>query len=127
MYPNAKSAYMDASVTTASPERLLVMLYDRLVLDVQRGLNAQQGGDDQEAGRQLMHAQDIVHFLRSSLDVDAWDGGEKLAALYDWIHAQLIKANIGHDSAITEHCLSLVTDLANTWREAAMATAAQSA
>ena len=35
MMTNARATYMDASVTTASPSRLLVMLFDRLVLDVE--------------------------------------------------------------------------------------------
>jgi len=38
MMTTARAAYMDASVATASPARLLIMLFDRLVLDVQRGL-----------------------------------------------------------------------------------------
>ena len=42
MMMNARTAYMEASVQTADPSRLLVMLCDRLVLDVQRGLAAQQ-------------------------------------------------------------------------------------
>ena len=36
MTHHARAAYMDATIATASPSRLLVMLFDRLVLDVQR-------------------------------------------------------------------------------------------
>ncbi len=35
-----RATYQLASVTTASPARLLVMLFDRLVLDCERGLRA---------------------------------------------------------------------------------------
>ena len=42
MYHDPRAAYMDASVATASPARLLVMLYERLVLDVRKALAAQQ-------------------------------------------------------------------------------------
>jgi flagellar protein FliS len=116
----AKNAYMDNSVATASPERLLVMLCDRLVLDVQRGLEAQRAGNVPEAHNQLVHAQEIVIHLRSTLRVEAWDGGPGLASLYDWLHSQLIKANMSKDPEVTAGCLSLVENLADTWRTAAL-------
>ncbi|MBZ5736149.1 flagellar export chaperone FliS [Nocardioides sp. TRM66260-LWL] len=118
---NPRAAYMDASVATASPARLLVMLYERLVLDVTRALEAQRSGDLQEAHRQLVHAQDIVLELRSSLRVEEWDGAPQLASIYDFLHLQLVRANIGKDADLTEACLALVTDLCATWREAAVA------
>lgn len=123
MNTTARAAYMDASVATASPARLLVMLYQRLVLDVRRGLEAQHAGNIEEANRQLIHAQDIVMELRTSLKVDDWEGGPGLAALYDFIHAQLIHANVTRDAATTETCLRLVTDLCETWLEAAQQSA----
>ncbi len=69
MIPNAKNAYVNNSVATASPARLLVMLCDRLVLDVQRGLEAQRAGRVPEAHQELIHAQEIVIHLRSTLHV----------------------------------------------------------
>ncbi len=116
----AKNAYMDNSVSTASPERLLVMLCDRLVLDVQRGLDAQRVGNVPEAHNQLVHAQEIIIHLRATLRVEAWDGGPGLASLYDWLHSQLIRANMSKDPEVTAGCLSLVEDLAGTWRTAAL-------
>ncbi len=116
---NARNAYVDNSVATASPTRLLVMLYDRLVLDLQRAVEAQRVGNHPESHNQLVHAQDIVIHLRSTLNVEAWDGGPGLASIYDWLHVQLIKANMKKDLAMTEGCLSIVSDLADTWRTAA--------
>jgi flagellar protein FliS len=117
---NARSAYLDASVATASPARLLVMLFDRLVLDVQRGLDAQRRGDFEETHRQLTHAQDIVLELQSSLKADEFKGGYQLAALYSFLHRQLVMANIRRDAAITDDVLALVTDLCDAWRQAAL-------
>ncbi len=117
---NARNAYVDNSVATASPTRLLVMLYDRLVLDLQRAVEAQRVGNHPESHNQLVHAQDIVIHLRSTLNVEAWDGGPGLASIYDWLHVQLIKANMKKDLAMTEGCLSIVSDLADTWRTAAL-------
>lgn len=118
MNPNARSAYMNTSVSTANPQRLLVMLYDRLLLDVQRGLAAQQAGDYAASYPQLVHAQDIVVELRSTLKVDAWEGGPGLAALYDWLQVQLVRANVSRDAALTAECLPVVESLVKTWHEA---------
>ena len=120
MNPSARAAYMDASVATASPAKLLVMLYERLTLDCYRALDAQRADNHQEAHRHLMHAQDIVMELRSSLKTDAWDGGPALASLYDFLHTRLVQANVKRDAAVTEHCLGMVQDLAQAWREAAL-------
>ena len=116
----ARNAYVDNSVSTASPERLLVMLCDRLVLDVQRALEAQRVGNHPESHNQLVHAQEIVNHLRSTLRVEAWDGGPGLASLYDWLHTELIRANVSKNPDVTTGCLSIVQDLAATWREAAV-------
>lgn len=124
MNQNARSAYLNASVNTANPQRLLVMLYDRLVLDVTRGIEAQRAGQYDEASRQLLHAQEIVNELRSSLKADLWEGGARLASLYDWLFSELIKANIGRDVTVSETCLAIVEPLAQTWREAALAVGA---
>src|SRR5262245_8993089 len=110
MMSNPRAAYMGASVSTASPARLLVLLCERLVLDVTRAHNAQGAGDHAEAHRQLVHAQEIVLELRMSLDVNAWDGGPALASIYDFLHSELVRANVTKDPARTEGCLKLVTD-----------------
>lgn len=120
MMSNPRAAYLGASVSTASPARLLVMLCERLVLDVTRGRNAQAEGDHAEAHRQLLHAQEIVLELRMSLDVKAWDGGPALASIYDFLHSELVRANMSKDLDRTEGCLKLVTDLCATWRDAAL-------
>jgi len=96
------------------------MLYERLVLDVQRGLEAQRRGDHQETHRQLTHAQDIVMELQSSLRADQFKGGYDLSALYGFLHRQLVTANVRKDATITDECLTMVTDLCETWRQAAL-------
>ncbi|MDQ4007464.1 MAG: flagellar export chaperone FliS [Actinomycetota bacterium] len=124
MTVNVRSAYMNTTVTTANPQRLLVMLYERLLLDVQRALTAQQAEDHAAAHPHLIHAQDIVTELRSTLRVDAWAGGPGLAALYDWLHVQLVQANVKRDTATTADCLPVIESLAEAWRQAALAATA---
>jgi flagellar secretion chaperone FliS len=119
MNPNVRSAYMNTSVNTANPQRLLVMLYDRLLLDLQRAHSAQQAADHAAAFPHLIHAQDILTELRATLKVDAWEGGPALGSLYDWLLTRLVQANVRRDPAITAECLPVVESLVQAWHEAA--------
>lgn len=123
MSTNARAAYLDASIATASPARLLVMLVDRMVLDVRRGLAALQGGEHPEAHRQLTHAQEIVLELAASLKADAFEGGTQLAGLYDFLHRRLVEANVRKDADTAAECLGLADGIAETWRRAALLSA----
>jgi flagellar protein FliS len=123
MNPNARSAYLDASVATASPARLLVMLCERLVLDVRRGIDAQDGGQVAEAHRHLLHAQEVVLELRGSLRAEPWSGATQLASLYDYLYGELVRANVAKDPDRTRGCLGLVEELCDTWRQAALVAA----
>ena len=118
MIPNARNAYAANSIATASPGRLLVMLYDRLSLDVRRAGDAHDAGDHDEARKQLMHAQEIVSELHTTLKVDVWEGGPALAGLYAYLSKQLIHANIKRDRAAIGECQTIIDDLAGAWREA---------
>jgi flagellar protein FliS len=116
---SARNTYMGSMVSTASPARLLVLLYDRLVLDLQRAADCQEGGQHLVASQHLMHAQEIVLELQSSLRVDLWAGGPQLSAIYSFVYTQLVQANVKRDVEVTRSCLRLVEPLASAWREAA--------
>lgn len=124
---NPRETYLAASVSTATPSQLLVMLYERLVLDVQRAADALRRGEPSQAHEPLLHAQEIVLELNASLDMDAWDGAPGLASLYDYLHHELVKANMAKDLKVAEFCLHVVTVLRDTWRDAAGSLLAQSA
>jgi flagellar secretion chaperone FliS len=109
--------YLDDSVTTASPGRLLVMLYDRLCLDLERAAVAVADGDRERAGTALLHAQDILLELRGTLRLDAWPGAQGLADVYSFLLSELLRANVRQDGALVAACLAVVTPLRDTWRE----------
>jgi flagellar protein FliS len=119
-----RARYLADAVATASPAKLLLMLFDRLVVDLNRGEQALLAGDRPEANTHLKHAQDIVTELHVSLDLEAWDGAAGLASLYAFAETELINANIRGDAAKVTSVRGLMEPLRDTWREAAMAVAA---
>jgi flagellar protein FliS len=114
-----RARYLGDSVATASPQQVLVMLYDRLALDLERAHVAVAAGSREDASEQLQHAQEIVLELLSSLQVDAWEGGARLAALYNWLIAELVQANVKFDTNRISACRQVVEPLRDAWRQAA--------
>jgi flagellar secretion chaperone FliS len=122
--PAMRARYIADSVATASPAKLLMMLFDRLVLDLNRGEQALHNSDRSEANTQLLHAQDIVTELHVSLDLDAWAGAPGLAALYAFAQTELVNANVRGDVGKVKGVRELIEPLRDTWREAASAATA---
>ena len=116
----ARSLYNRDSVLSASPARLLTLLYDRLLLDLQRAETAQLGEDWHVASAQLLHAQEIVTELMNSLRPDVWDGGPGLMAIYAYVNQGLVLANTGRDVTKTRECSRLLEPLRTAWHEAAL-------
>lgn len=119
----AKQQYLEQQVASASPERLLTMLYDRLLVDIDRAAAAQEGFDWTAAGNHLTHAQQIVAELSASL-TDVWNGAAELRAVYTYLTGRLIASNISRDRAATAECRELIAPLREAWHQASAATTA---
>ncbi|MHA7265737.1 flagellar export chaperone FliS [Arthrobacter halodurans] len=107
------------AILSASPARLLTMLYDRLLLDLGRAEAAQHAADWAVASENLLHAQAIVTELSSSLRRDAWDGADGLLGLYAYVTTAMTGANIHRDPARTREAIDLLEPLRTAWHEAA--------
>lgn len=114
-----RSQYTRDAVLSATPVRLLTMLYDRLLLDLERAEAAHGTQDWQLASENLLHGQAILAELASSLKTDVWDGGETLLALYTYVSNALIAANIQRDVSRIREAIGLLEPLRQGWHEAA--------
>ena len=104
---------------SATPARLLTMLYDRLVLDLKRAEDAQIRQDWPVASEQLVHAQAIITELQTSLNRKVWDGAEGLFAVYTYVANALVNANINRDVNLTREAITMIEPLQQAWHEAA--------
>ena len=125
-YGNA-GRYVSNSVGTASRPTLLVMLYDRALLDIDRAILAIDAGVKDEAHNNLVHAQEIVMVLLGALDRTIWDGADGLAAIYSYVRGLLQRANISGDASAAREARSLLAPLCEAWRTALSQTMAQQA
>jgi flagellar protein FliS len=114
------SAYNRDSVLSASPARLLTMLYDRLVLDLTRAEAALTADNWPIAWENLRHADQIVAELASSLRVDLWNGADGLLQLYTYLAELIVDVTVGRDPARVREAIDLVEPLRQAWHEAAV-------
>lgn len=119
--PNNRSlnAFQREAILSASPARLLVMLYDRLLLDLARAESAQVAESWDAARENLLHAQEIIGELSGSLELGAWVGAENLLGIYNYAGTALMNANLFRNVALTRECIALLEPLRQSWHEAA--------
>ncbi len=114
-----RARYVSDSVTTASPARLLTMLYDRLVLDLRQAEGALREADAERADGLLRHAQDIILELYGSLKPDLWEPAAGLGQLYLYLLSELAMANVRRDAERVATARQLLEPLQDAWHQAA--------
>lgn len=111
-------AYRQNSVETATPGQLVVMLYDGVLTALDKAEAALAGKPDIELSHQeFTRAQAIVMELLSTLDLSAGSVAQSLAALYEYAHYQLVRANIGKDFQPATPVRGIFADLREAWVE----------
>ena len=108
---------METSVISASPHKLIVMLYDGALVAIKSAASHMSAGRIAEKGLAISKALDIINNgLRASLDKKA--GGEiaaNLDALYVYMTERLLTASLQNKTALLEEVQTLVLDLRDAW------------
>lgn len=121
MNPYARpQAYRESSVLTASPEQLVVMLYDGALRFLRQTQAAYGEGAYKHGGERMQRAEAIVDELLATLNMDA--GGEvavRLQAIYVFCKRQLIEARVERSSEKVGSVIKLLTDLRDAWAQIA--------
>ena len=74
--------------------------------------------DNKAANEHLQHAQRIVRMLRHSLEPDGFTGGRDLLALYVFLEAHLVEANLRKDPELVRECGRVIAPLREAWQRA---------
>lgn len=111
------SAYTEHSISTQSPGRLVVMLYEGAIKFLSQAVVAMEQDDPAEKGRLIARAGDIIIELDCVLDMEA--GGEvaaNLHGLYDFMIRHLCTAHRNNDAAMMQEVISLLVELNEGWK-----------
>ncbi len=110
---------VESSVMSASPHRLIGMLFDGAQTSIRAARLHMQGGDVAEKGKAISRAIDIVNQgLLAALDHER--GGElagRLEQIYDYVVRLLLQANLHNDEQRLDEAARLLEDIGSAWRE----------
>jgi len=118
--------YKSAAVNTATPNSLLLMLYDGAIKFMRIADKAFECEDplefNQTIHNNLVKAQNIVRELRGAL-ISNGEGEEgdlvnNLIALYDYFDRRLQEANIKKNREIVGEIITRMSELREAWAEA---------
>lgn len=113
---NGTNRYLETAVETASPVRLVVMLYDGAIRFLNEAKQAIQNRDFETQNLKFQRAQRILAELISCLDFDkGGEVAENLFRLYTYMYNQLVEANLQDSIERTEHVIHLLSELREAW------------
>ncbi len=107
-------------IRTASPEKLVVLLYEGALRQARGARDAHEQGDVGRRGAAISRSLAIVAELQQSLDLEA--GGEiarNLRALYFFVTDRLLEANVTNRMEALEEAIGVLETLHEAWAEIA--------
>tara|TARA_Y100001934_G_scaffold282860_1_gene398883 strand:- start:1264 stop:1671 length:408 start_codon:yes stop_codon:yes gene_type:complete len=111
--------YAQAKIGSASPEQLLIMLYDAAIKDVRVAVEAIEAGDRGAKAKALDHGVKVLTELINSLRPDkAPEIADNLRRLYDFMIDRMIQANLKSDAELLEPVGKVLGELREAWVEA---------
>jgi flagellar protein FliS len=117
-------AYRESAVLTASPEQLVVMLYDGAGRFLRQAEAAYGEGALEHAHDRLGRGEAIIDELLATLDMDQGEIAERLQAIYVYCKRCLMDARLKRDTAQISLVIRLLAELREAWAQISTGVAA---
>lgn len=108
--------YQQASVQTASPGQLIIMLYDGAIRFIRQSIEGIENRKYEQANNNLIKAQAIIHELVASLNFD-YPISKDLVRIYEYMLHQLIQSNVKKDTKPALEVMKHLEDLKESWQQ----------
>ena len=110
-YNNYIKQYQTNNITTATPEKLMIMLFDGAIQFLQKAKTAIEEKNYQERAVNIDGARKIIRELMRTIDLENGnDVSKQLFKLYNKMAMKLIKANVSKNIALVDE---VIEDLGN--------------
>jgi len=113
---NPYQAYKQNSVNTASPGELTILLFNGCLKFIKLAKMAIDEENIEERNTNLIKAQNIIHELMVTLDMNV-EISNQLLQMYDYIHRRLIEANTKNSIEILNEVEGYVLEFRDTWKQ----------
>jgi len=115
--PNT-AAYQQQAILTATPGRLVVMLYDGALRFLFQAAAAMREGSPQ-ADEKIHRAEAIVNELLVTLDMSHGEIPQQLQAIYVFCNKLMLEAYLERDAAKLDTTRELLAELRDGWAQVA--------
>ena len=103
--------YRETQIKTASKGKLVVMLYDGIIRNLDIAIEAIPEKRFDVANSSILKAQDIISELIMALNMETGDFSKKLLNIYTFLNTKLIDANMRKDLKPLEFVRKMVSEL----------------
>lgn len=114
---NPYQTYQNNSIFTASPEELILMLYNGAIKFCNQAAEAIEEKNIAKSNEYILKAQKIISELRVTLD-KKYAVAEDMDRMYEFIYHLLVQANISKDVEKLNTATQFIREFRDTWREA---------
>jgi flagellar protein FliS len=118
-------AYRQSAVLTATPEQLVVMLYDGAVRFLRQAEIAMSEGAFLHSYEKLGRGEAIIDELIATLNMDTGEIAERLQAIYIFQKRTLIEARVTRNAEKIGQVVALLSSLREAWAKLAEQAASQ--
>ena len=119
-YQDQGSTYLQTQIVSSSPEQLVPLMYQHLLVNLKKAGDRMDAGDMEGKSECLQRATAIVYELMASLDME--QGGEiamRLGSLYTYFIRRISEFSRQMDKGVLDELLELVGSLHESWLDAA--------
>lgn len=118
---NIGETYRQIGSQGADPLEMVVLLYDVLLDDLRRAIEALRAHDIEKRTAEIQHALRVLEQLQGSLDLDrGGDPAHNLDQLYAAVRGKLIEAHWKASEDLLQRQLNLLMPVRDAWQEARM-------
>lgn len=111
--------YRKNQIETATPEKILILLYDGAIQYLNKAKIGLEQGDQTQFHNNLLGCEKIILEFMNTLDMEA--GGslaQNLYRLYQYLYNTLVKTGINKEVKGIDEVLKHLTGLRETWQKA---------
>jgi len=113
------AAYQQQSILTATPGKLVVMLYDGAVRFLKQAAAAMRDERRAQADERLRRADAIIEELQLTLDLDAGEIASNLQGIYVFSRRHLNEARVERDPEKIDQVAGMLSELRGSWAQIA--------
>lgn len=114
---NTANTYKQQQILTASPEQLILMLYNGCIKFMNEAEKAMEEKNIEKAHNACIKAQNIVLELISTLNMD-YPISKELFLLYDYVEHELVQANVKKDPVHIDNARVVINNIREGWGDA---------